>query len=244
MRPQVRRLNDGGNAHGDDGHAQRCFVHSLAVIPHAAAGNEACVPQLHRGAETAAVAGGERVDGDDGGGLHRGNCPLQQLHGLHACLCQHPCGQGGNRGKVAELAWQALHHVAGDEEIFQRQRPDGIGGHGAVTQPRHQYAAAQVCGQKGGDLVGNAPTGAGKEALLAAEVRAQVDGGVMPHRLADGPAAVGVGDVDGGDGKALPPRFFDGDAVERRKIFLIFQIFHGFQRQVRPRDGHIYPLPP
>jgi hypothetical protein len=58
-------LDDGGHTQSNHGHTQCLGVDGLAVIAHAAAGNQSRVAHLHRSAQSCPFTGGKSIDGDD-----------------------------------------------------------------------------------------------------------------------------------------------------------------------------------
>ena len=232
-------VDDRGDAQGDDRHAKRPGVDCLAVIAYAAAGDQARVPQLHGGTQPVTAAGGQRVDGDDHRGAKAVRRAADQLQRLHPRAGQHAGGQGRHRRQRAELPGHGTDHVPRDQQVLQRRRPHGIGGHGVVAQAHHQDGTVRWRRQQGAELAAQAEGGPAGQRLLTGQGGAQVDGDIAALGLADGPGARRGMDMDAGDGTAAQQAFGLGDAGAGGKHIPAggqrLRCFHG---QIGTREVH------
>ena len=202
---QVRRQGGGvhhrGHADGEDRHAQSLFVQRRPVVPHAGAGDDARVRELHRGAHPAHPPGGQSVDGDDQGRLHLCHQAPDGLGGLYAGGAQHPGPEHRHGPEPGEVLGAGGDEVPGDQHAVCRQGAHGVRGHGGVPQTHDEGGA--LFGEHGLQLGPHGPDGPLKKVRLPLPEAGQVDGEIGPLGLSQGLLPPPVQDIHPGDGVAL-----------------------------------------
>ena len=171
------------------------------MVPHAGAGDDARVAELHRGAHPAAPAGGQSVDGQDHGGLDLRHQAPHRLGGLHAGGAQHAGAEGRDLPESGELPGHGGEQMPGDQHAVQRQGANGVRRHGGVAQAHHQGGALRR--QQGLQLRAHGPDGPLEKVRLPLPEGGEVDGEVAAPGLAQSLLAPVVQDVHPSDGIAL-----------------------------------------
>ena len=123
------------------------------MVAYAAAGLNARIGNLQRGADAARLPRGQRVDGDNRLGLCVLDDALHHLGRLQSRYAQHA---GRDRADAAQPAFDALRrgftHMARDEDVVHHARPERIRRDAPVAQADDEHRAQLR--QHGGERVG------------------------------------------------------------------------------------------
>ena len=243
---QVHRQRGGihhcGDADGNHRHPQRLLVQRRTVVPHAGAGDDAGVAQLHRGAHPAHPPGGQGVHRDDHGRLHLLHQAPHRLGGLHSRGAQHAGALHRHRAEPGKVLGHGGDQVPGDEDAVRRQRPHRVRRHGPVPQAHHQRRPLRR--QQRLELAAHRPDRPLKKIRLALPEGGKVDGEVAAPGLAQGLLAPFIQNLHPGHRIAL---LLALDGLDPRKaggpLRGLLPQFPGLQRQIRAFYEQKAPLP-
>ena len=185
-------VDDRGHAYGDHRHAQsRHGPRRGGGCPHRSRGSGPCPTELHRGAQPLAAAGGQGVDGDDGGGPDcAAAAPLYQLQRLQPRRGPaRPVHRAETGGEALELAGQCADHVPCHQQVLHGDGADGVAGswHGCRAPLPGPSTAPHVGQQRRAAERRDTSTARLKKRLLPLEAGGQVHGDIAACGLAQSP---------------------------------------------------------